>query len=73
MCPIISLCFVSSEIKAGVGSLLYNSVLGYLDMVTRTTELEVGFEKVKNCAEILSRYSSSLVLCMLGSRFHGLL
>ncbi|CAN0022730.1 unnamed protein product [Scytosiphon promiscuus] len=44
------------EIRAGVGSLLYNSILGYLDMVTGSVELEAGFEKAIHCAGVISRY-----------------
>ncbi|CAM9553176.1 unnamed protein product [Scytosiphon promiscuus] len=44
------------EIRAGVGSLLYNSILGYLDMITGSAEFEAGYDKVKHCAEIISRY-----------------
>ncbi|CAN0103454.1 unnamed protein product [Scytosiphon promiscuus] len=44
------------EIRNGIGSLLYNSILGYLDMVTGSTEIEASFAKVKHCVGIISRY-----------------
>lgn len=46
---------ISPEVGAGVGGLIYNAILGYLDIVIGSSELNIKFAKIQQCAKIFVR------------------
>eukprot|EP00903_Cladosiphon_okamuranus_P014237 g13226.t1 len=55
------------EVGAGVGGLIYNAILGYLDIVTGDTELKIRFAKLQQCAKVFVRYPG---LCRFSTWLH---